>query len=86
MLAGPFRRSIAQASNADAARQSSFDGSLYEFRREERERYRHIDLSNTTCLARSKLLDGRGTSNDLIKPTSGTRDRCDERGLGFRHG
>jgi hypothetical protein len=45
-LAGPFGRSIAQASDADPARQSSFDGSLHEVGREERERDRHIDLSN----------------------------------------
>ena len=44
VLAGPFGGSIAEASDADAARQSSFDGGLYEVGREERERDRHIDL------------------------------------------
>jgi hypothetical protein len=43
-LAGPLGRGIAQAAHADAARQSSLNGSLHEFRREERERDRHIDL------------------------------------------
>src|SRR5438093_2854988 len=38
VLAGPLGRSIAEASDADAARQSSFDGSLHEVGREERER------------------------------------------------
>jgi hypothetical protein len=38
VLAGPFGRSIAQASDADAARQSSFDGSLHEVGREKRQR------------------------------------------------
>ena len=42
-MAGPLGRSIAEASDADAARQSSFDGSLQEVGREERERDRHID-------------------------------------------
>ena len=35
VLAGPLGRSIAQASDADAARQSPFDGSLHEVGREE---------------------------------------------------
>jgi len=81
VLARPLGRSIAQASNADAARQSSFDGCLDEFGREERERDRHIDLSDAAFVPRSDLLDsGDGAGNDLIKPTSATRDRCDERG------
>jgi len=66
-LAGPLGRSIAQASDADAARQSSFDGSLHEIGREERERDRHIDLSNAAFVAGSNLLDtGHGASNNLI--------------------
>ena len=36
VLARPLGRSIAEASDADAARQSSFDGSLHEVGREER--------------------------------------------------
>ena len=35
-----------EASDADAARQSSFDGSLHQFGREERQRDRQIDLSS----------------------------------------
>ena len=52
-LAGPFGGRIAQTGNADAAWQSSFNGSLHEFRCEERERDRHVDLSNAAVLARS---------------------------------
>jgi hypothetical protein len=37
-LAGPLGRRIAQASDADTARQSSFDGSPHEVGREERDR------------------------------------------------
>ena len=84
VLARPLGRSIAQASDADAARQSSFDGCLHEFGREERERDRHIDLSNAAFVPCSDLLDtGDGAGNDLIKPTSATRDRCDERDAGL---
>jgi hypothetical protein len=61
-----------------------FDGSLHQFRREERERDRHIDLSNAAFVACSNLLDaGDGAGNDLTKPTPATRDRCDERGAGL---
>jgi hypothetical protein len=35
-----------EASDADAARQLSFDGSLHQFGREERQRDRQIDLSS----------------------------------------
>src|SRR6266481_1474841 len=84
VLAGPLGRSIAQASDADAARQSSFDGSLHELGREERERDRDIDLSNAPFVAGSNLLDaGHGASNNLIKPPPAARDRCDEYGAGL---
>ena len=82
-MAGPLGRNIAHASDADAARQSSFDGSLHEVGREERERDRHIDLSNAAFVAGSNLLDTHGASNNLIKPTPATRDRCDECGAGL---
>src|SRR5258707_7502282 len=73
-MAGPLGRSIAQASDADPARQSSFDGSLHELGREERERDRHIDLSNAAFVAGSNLLDtGHGASNNLIKPPPAAR-------------
>ena len=84
MLAGPLGRGIAETSDADAARQSSLNGSLHEFRREERERDRHIDLSNAAFVARSNLLDtGDSAGNNLIEPMPATRDRCDERGAGL---
>ena len=83
-MAGPLGRSIAEASDADPARQSSFDGSLHEVGREERERDRHIDLSNAAFVAGSNLLDtGHSASNNLIKPTPAARDRCDECGAGL---
>jgi hypothetical protein len=83
-LAGPLGRSITQTRDADATRQSAFDGSLHEFGREERERDRHIDLSNAAFVARGNLLDtGDSAGDDLIKPTPAARDRCDERRAGF---
>jgi hypothetical protein len=57
VLPRPLGRSIAQPSDGDAARQSSLDGCLHEFGREERERDRHIDLSNAAFIPRSDLLD-----------------------------
>src|SRR5260370_5278640 len=84
VLARPLGRSIAQASDADAARQSSFDSRLHEVGREERERDRHIDLSNAAFVAGGNLLDtGHGGSNNLIKPTPAACDRCDECGAGL---
>jgi hypothetical protein len=84
VLARPLGRGIAQASNANAVRQSSFDGGLDEIGREERERDRHIDLSNAAFLARINLLDtGDGAGNNLIKPTPTTCDRCNERHAGL---
>ena len=69
VLARPLGGSIAQASDADAARQSPFDGCLHQFRREEGERDRHIDLSNATFFTCSHLLDaGNGACNHLSKP------------------
>ena len=80
----PLGRSIAQASDANAARQSSFDGSLHEVGRQERERDRHVDLSNTAFVAGSNLLDtGHGAGNNLIKPMPAACDRCDECGTGL---
>ena len=73
---------IAQASDADTARQPSFDGCLHEFGREERERDRHIDLSNAAFVAGGNLLD-TGASNNLIKPTPAACDRYDECGAGL---
>ena len=75
-MAGPLGRNIAETTDANAARQSSFDGSVHEFGREERERDRHIDLSNAAFVSCSNLLDaGDGAGNDLIKPTPATRGR-----------
>src|SRR5260370_15721650 len=84
VLARPLGRSIAQTRDADPARQSPLDGSLHELGGEERERDRQIDLSNAAFVPRSNLLDaGDGAGNDLSKPTSAARDRCDERRAGL---
>src|SRR6202795_4080060 len=84
VLARPLGRSIAQTSDADAARQSSLDGSLHEFRREERERDRHIDLSNAAFFACRDLLDaGDSANNDIFKPATTAGDGCDKWGAGL---
>jgi hypothetical protein len=83
-MAGPLGRSIAQTSDADAARQSSFDGGLHEFGRPERERDRHTDLSNAAFVTRSNLLNsGDGAGDDFIKLTPAACHRCDERSSGL---
>src|SRR5437868_702123 len=57
---------------------------FHEVGREDRERDRHIELSNAAFVAGGKLLDtGHGASNTLIKPTPAARDRCDECGAGL---
>ena len=84
VLAGPLGRGIAETSDADAARQSSLNGSLHEFRREERERDRHVDLADAAFFACSDLIDtGDGAGNDLFKPAPTTRDGCDKCGAGL---
>jgi len=76
ILAGPPGRSIAKTRDADALRQSSFDGRQDQPRCEERQRYRHIDLSNAAVLAHRDLVDRDDAGNDLIEPVSATCDRC----------
>ena len=67
-----------EASDADAARQLFFDGSLHQFGREERQRDRQIDLSSATFVACSNLLcTGDDAGNDLIKRSLTTRGGCD---------
>jgi hypothetical protein len=74
VLARPLGGSIAQASDANAARQSSFDGCLDEFGCEERKRDRHIDLSDAAFVPRSDLLD----SGDAAVSAAGqARDSVD---------
>jgi hypothetical protein len=76
-----------EASDADAARQLSFDGSLHQFGREERQRDRQIDLSSATFVACGNLLGtGDDAGNDLIKSTLTTRDGCDTSVARGRHG
>ena len=64
------------ATSLRAARQSSLDGCLHEFGREERERDRHIDLSNAAFIPRRRWLDemiaGTVTSVEQIA----ARDKC----------
>jgi hypothetical protein len=58
-LLAPFRGSIAEPLDTDAARQATFDRGFDEVRCEERERDGHIDLTYAAFLAGRDLLDGR---------------------------
>jgi hypothetical protein len=56
-LPAPFGRSIAESLDADAARQATFDRRFDEVRREECERNRHVDLTQTAFLTCCDLLN-----------------------------
>ena len=79
-MAVPLGRRIAETRDANAAGQSSLDSSLNQPGREERQRYRHIDLSNAAFFPQSDLVDSDRAGHDLIKPTATACDRCDKRG------
>ena len=57
-LLAPFGRQIAEAFDANAAGQATFDGRFDNIRRKERERDRHVDLPNAAVLADAKFCDG----------------------------
>jgi hypothetical protein len=69
-LSGRDRPSFWGATSLRAARQSSLDGCLHEFGREERERDRHIDLSNAAFIPRRRWLDEMiaGTVTSVEQP------------------
>ena len=58
-LLAPFGGQIAEAFDADAAGQATFDGRFDQFRSDESERDGHVDLSDAASLASAKLRDGR---------------------------
>jgi len=59
-LSTPFRGSVAEPLDTDAAGQTAFDCCFDEIRCEERERDGHIDLSYAAFLACGDLLDVSG--------------------------
>jgi hypothetical protein len=59
-LSAPFRGSIAESLDTDAARQTTVDRGCDEVGCEERERDRHIDLTHAAFLACGDLLDVSG--------------------------
>jgi hypothetical protein len=59
-LSAPFRGSVAEPFDTDAARQTTFDRGFDEVRCEERERDGHVDLSHAAFLACGDLLDVNG--------------------------
>jgi hypothetical protein len=59
-LAAPFRGSVAESLDTDAAGQTTFDRRSDEIRCKERERNGHIDLTHAAFLACGDLLDVSG--------------------------
>jgi hypothetical protein len=53
----PFGWGITQPLDSDTAWQTTFDGGTHEVRREERERYRHVDLTHAALLTCGDLLN-----------------------------
>ena len=85
-LARPLGWRIAEAGNADTARQPAFDSGVDECRSDERHRDREIDVTDTAFVTRGNLLSRLGYSrDDLVQPFSAPRNRFDQGGssLGF---
>ena len=58
-LLAPFGRRLAELLHPDATRQAAFDGSPDQAGRQERQRDRHIDVTETAFLAGGDLLSVR---------------------------
>ena len=56
-LPTPFRRSIAQPRDVDAARQAALDGGTDQLGSKESERDGHVDVTDAASLAPRNLLD-----------------------------
>ena len=57
VLQGPFGRRVAQVRDADSTGQAPIDCGLHQLRRQKRQRYRHIDLTNGAVFSGSDLFD-----------------------------
>jgi len=77
VLAGPHRRQIGEACDAHAMGEPAIDGCFDKIGCEESERDGHVDLSRAAVFP---LGDAVGTcrwiSDEFIKPTAATRNRC----------
>ena len=70
-LAGPLDGRIAQAGDADAVWQSTFDSSLHKIRCKKSERYGHVDLAYAALLALSDAFHVRVCiRHKLVEPTA----------------
>jgi hypothetical protein len=77
-LAGPLDGRIAQAGDADAVWQSTFDSSLHKIRCKESERYGHVDLAHAALLALGDAFHVRVCiRHKLVEPTASSGDRRD---------
>src|SRR5215467_11793246 len=77
-LQRPFGRCITQGGDADAARKPPLNGSLYQSRRDECHRYRHVDVTNAALLARGNGFDAGSARDDLVEPGTSARDGFDQ--------
>jgi hypothetical protein len=83
-LPGPFGRRVAQVCDADSTGQAAIDCALHQVRRQERERYRHIDLTDGAVFSAGDLFDIRGRSgHQLIEPAAALCYCYDEPGAGL---
>ena len=74
-LPAPFGQRIAEPLDADAAGETTFDGSFDEIGREEGERDRHVDLPDAALLADADFLDGgHSTGDHIIEPLAAFGD------------
>ena len=68
-MQGPFGRRVVQVRDADSTGQAPIDCGLHQVRRQERQRYRHIDLTNGAVFSGSDLFDVRDRSgHQRIEP------------------
>ena len=78
VLTRPLGRGIAETSNSNPARQTTFDGGSDQIGCEKGERDRHVDLAGAAFFARSDLLDiSHLAARDFIEPapTAGDQTR-----------
>src|SRR3954453_20146484 len=78
-LQRPFGGRITQSRNANAAGKPTFDGGPDQSRRDERHRYRHVDMTNAALLSNSNVVDASRARYDLFEPSAPARDGFEER-------
>jgi hypothetical protein len=78
MLARPRDGRIEQTGDADAVRETTFQGGFDEVRCQECGRYRHVDVALAAGLPRGNVVDCGSGGLDLGQPLPSARNRVDE--------